>query len=104
MLHHAEHARQAVADALAAQDHDRVGRRADVAGGHLAGQQVLQARLLRRDEQQRRDRRVLVQVGVDKLTVLPDRKTDLHAQRLGIAMDHLAVQLVEKKELDGVGR
>src|SRR5690349_1131348 len=52
MLHHRQHARDAGADALAAHDDDRVGGGADVADGHPAGEQILEARLLGGDEQQ----------------------------------------------------
>src|SRR5262249_31677119 len=51
VLDDAEHARQPVTDALAAEDQDRVGGGADVAGGDLAGQQVLEPRLLRRHQE-----------------------------------------------------
>src|SRR5262249_16943897 len=67
MLHDAEDAGQPVADALAAEDHDRVGGGADVAGGHLARQEVLEPRLLRGHEEHSRQRGVVVEVRVDEL-------------------------------------
>jgi hypothetical protein len=60
--------------------------------------------LLGGDEQQRGDLRVIVAVRVDELAVLPHRQADLHAERLGVAVDRLAVEIVEEVELDGVGR
>src|SRR2546428_3171994 len=103
VLDHREHARHAVAHALAAHHDDGVGGGADVAHGHLAGQEVPDPRLLGRHEQERGDRLVRVAVAVDERAVLQHRQADLDAYRLGVAVDRLAVQLVEHPELDGVG-
>src|SRR5205823_13924579 len=70
VLDDAQHPGDSVADALAAEDQDRVCGRADIARGDLARQQVLEARLLGGDEEQRRDPGVVVAVGVDEPAVL----------------------------------
>src|SRR5687768_86717 len=51
MLHHREQARDAAAHALATHHEDRVGGGPDVAHGHPAREQVLEARLLGGDQQ-----------------------------------------------------
>src|SRR5437870_422014 len=78
-------------------------RSAGVADGDPARQQVLEPCLLGRHQQQRGDRRMVVAVRVDELAMPPYRQADLHTERLRVAMDRLAVQLVEHPELDGVG-
>ncbi|MEK7387757.1 MAG: hypothetical protein AABZ83_15055 [candidate division NC10 bacterium] len=104
MLDDAEHAGEPVPHALAAEDEDRVRGGADIPGGDLAREEVLQARLLGRHEQQRRDPAVVVEVGVDERAMLPHRQADLHPERLGVPVDGLPVELVEHEELDRVGR
>src|SRR5262249_15114111 len=78
-------ARRPITDARAAEDQDRVRGGADVAGGDLARQQVLQPRLLGRHQEQGRERRVVVAMRVDELAVLPHRQAYLHPERLGVA-------------------
>src|SRR5688572_30091594 len=64
MLDDAQHPGEPAADAFAAEGEDRVRGRADVARRDLARQEVLEARLLGGDEEQRRDVRMVVAVGV----------------------------------------
>src|SRR5262245_47564871 len=74
VLDHAEKAPEAIAHALAAHDEDGVRDGADVPGGHLAGDEVLELGLLGGDEQQRGHRGVVVSVGIDERAVLPHRE------------------------------
>jgi hypothetical protein len=46
---------------------------------------------------------MVVAVGVDERAMLPHRQADFHAERLGVAVDRLAIQLIEHPELDRVG-
>src|SRR5436309_4091849 len=78
MLDHREQAGHALAHALAAHHHDRVGGGADVADGDPARQQVLEPCLLGRHQQQRGDRRMVVAVRVDELAMPPYRQAYLH--------------------------
>src|SRR3989442_920653 len=104
VLDDAQHARQPVPDALAAEDQDGVRGGADVAGGDLARQQVFESRLFRRHQEQRRDGGVVLAVRIDERAVLPHRQADLHAERLGVPVDDLAIELVEHEALDRVSR
>ena len=104
MLDDAEQPRQPAAHALAAEGQDGVRGGADVARGDLPREEVLEPRLLGGDQQERRDARVVVPMGVDELAVLPHGQTDLHPERLGVPVEDRPVELVEHEELDRVGR
>ena len=95
VLHHAEESTEPVAHPLAPHHHDAVRDRADVARGHLPGDEMLELGLLGGHQEQRGHRRVIVPMGVDEGPVLPDRQADLHAEGLAVAVDHLPVQVVE---------
>src|SRR5262249_44355671 len=99
VLDHAEEAADAVADPLAAHDEDGVGDGPNVAGRHLARDEVLELCLLGGNQEHGGDPGVVVAMGVDELPVAPHGQADLHAERLAVAVDHLPIEVVEEVRL-----